>query len=119
MIKNLSFKQKYMRKFILLAACFFILESKAQGNLQFNQVLNVQFTPSASTTLTVPAGKVWKLESMVMNSSNAAGCFSYNGTFYYLRPENCPFWIGSEQTITFGAGCSLGMISIIEFNVVP
>jgi hypothetical protein len=123
----LSLKQKYMRTFILLATCFFILESKAQGNLQFNQVLNVQYTSSASTTLTVPAGKVWKLENLVMTSLNTYACFIYNGTTYYLRQhntsssawDNFPFWIGSEQTITFGAGCSSGMISIIEFNVVP
>lgn len=116
-----------MRIFILLAACFFISESKAQGNLQFNQVLNVEFTSSVSTTLTVPPGKVWKLENLVMSSLNNYACFSYNGSTYYLRQhntsssawDNFPFWIGSGKTVTFGAGCASGMISIIEFNVVP
>ena len=121
------FKIKIMRIFILLAACFFVFESKAQGDLQFNQVLNVEFTSSVSTTLTVPNGKVWKLENLVMSSLNNYACFTYNGSTYYLRQhntsssawDNFPFWIGSGKTVTFGAGCASGMISIIEFNVVP
>jgi hypothetical protein len=121
------FKNKKMRIFILLVAFFFAFESKAQGNLQFNQVLNVEFTSAASTTLTVPTGKVWKLENLVMNSLNNYACFSYNGTTYYLRQhntsssawDNFPFWIGSGKTVTFGAGCASGMISILEFNIVP
>jgi hypothetical protein len=121
------FKNKKMRIFILLAACFFVFESKAQGNLQFNQVLNVEFTSSVSTTLTVPTGKVWKLENLVMTSLNNYACFSYNGSTYYLRQhntsssawDNFPFWIGSGKTVTFGAGCASGMISILEFNIVP
>ena len=116
-----------MRIYSLIISFFFIIESKAQGNLQFNQVLNVEFTSTVSTTLTVPNGKVWKLENLVMNSLNNYACFIYNGTTYYLRQhntsssswDNFPFWIGSGKTITFGAGCSGGMISIIEFNIVP
>jgi hypothetical protein len=115
--------------FLLFFLCswLFVPCSNAQGNLQFNQVLNVEFTSSGSTTLTVPIGKVWKLENLVMSSLNNYACFSYNGTTYYLRQhntsssawDNFPFWIGSGKTVSFGAGCASGMISIIEFNVVP
>lgn len=114
-----------MRIFILLVVCFIVFESKAQGNLQFNQVLNVEFTSSVSTTLTVPPGKIWKLENSVLTSDIGFICYSCNGTTYYLREQstypwdNFPFWIGSGKTVTFGVGCASGMISIIEFNVVP
>jgi hypothetical protein len=116
-----------MKLLILLVSLFFITESKSQGNLQFNQVLNVEFTSTVSTTLTVPSGKVWKLENLVMTSLNNYACFAYNGSTYYLRQhntsssawDNLPFWIGAGKTVTFGAGCASGMISIIEFNVVP
>jgi hypothetical protein len=106
----------------------FVLQTslKAQGNLQFNQVLNVEF-PSTGTTVTVPAGKVWKLENCMITSVNFYACMSINGTVYYMRQhntsssawDNFPFWLAEGKTVTFGAGCSPGIMSIIEFNVVP
>jgi hypothetical protein len=99
----------------------------SQGNLQFNQVLNIEFTGTSTTSYTVPAGKIWKLENCALTSINNYACMLYNGSTYYLRQhntsssswDNFPFWFGSGKTVTFGAGCSPGMISIIEFNVVP
>jgi hypothetical protein len=100
----------------------------SQGNLQFNQVLNLEFTGTSTTSYTVPVGKIWKLENVLLTSLNFYACMSYNGTTYYLRQhntsssswDNFPFWFGGGKTMIFGGGgCSAGMISIIEFNVVP
>jgi hypothetical protein len=114
----------------ILILSIFLLSSSflfSQGNLQFNQVLNIEFTGASTTSYTVPAGKIWKLENCVLTSVNFYACMVYNGTTYYLRQhntsssswDNFPFWFGSGKTITFGGGCSAGMISILEFNVVP
>jgi hypothetical protein len=109
---------------LFLVFCTFIF---SQGNLQFNQVLNIEFTGTSTTSYTVPVGKIWKLENCLLPSTNTYACMVYNGTTYILRQhntsssswDNFPFWIGSGKTITFGGGCSSGMISIIEFNVMP
>jgi hypothetical protein len=115
-------KALFIFLFFLISSNFF-----AQGNLQFNQVLNIEFTGTSTTSYTVPAGKIWKLENCLLPSTNTYACMVYNGTTYILRQhntsssswDNFPFWIGSGKTITFGGGCSAGMISIIEFNVMP
>jgi hypothetical protein len=124
-----------MKKIILflrLALCtalFSALSSQlySQGNLQFNQVLNIEFASMGSTAVTVPAGKIWKLENCMLTSINNYACMVFNGTTYYLRQhntsssawDNFPFWFGSGKTVTFGGGCSAGIVSVIEFNVVP
>lgn len=116
-----------MKIIITSLLLFFCTSGFAQGNLQFNQVLNIEFTGTSTTSYTVPAGKVWKLENCMLTSINNYACMIFNGTTYYLRQhntassswDNFPFWIGSGKTITFGGGCSSGMISIVEFNVVP
>ena len=53
------------RIFIVVIAFFAVLNTHAQGNLQFNQVKLV------STVETVPAGKVWKLENYLPSSQLA------------------------------------------------
>ena len=56
----------------LLIFTFIIVTSflKAQGNLQFNQVLILDATV-AGNAVTIPAGKVWKIESVAMVSNNS------------------------------------------------
>ena len=114
----------------ILILSFFLLPFYflfSQGNLQFNQVLNIEFASIGATAVTVPAGKVWKLENCMLTSTNNYACMVFNGTTYYLRQhntsssawDNFPFWFGSGKTVTFGGGCSPGIVSIIEFNVVP
>ena len=57
--------------FCLKLFCLILICSYGQGNLQFNQVINIQFTKrlpyntggGADTLITVPAGKIWKIES--------------------------------------------------------
>ncbi|NBV09612.1 MAG: hypothetical protein EBR91_04275 [Flavobacteriia bacterium] len=70
-------------KFLFLFSFFMLWFTPffAQGNLQFNQVKLV------SALETVPAGKVWKIESVIYNiPQTASGSQSTNGgcsVFYY------------------------------------
>ena len=112
----------------------------AQGNLQFNQIVTV-----GTTSLTVPAGKVWKVESyseseVTFNSNYSSGCVNSN----YHRPlvinNNNYYFFGNLATASSGANyvttgnklpiwlkpgdqirtvCSSDFASVIEFNVVP
>lgn len=121
-MKALSYKF-----FLACAGLFTALTLTAQGNLQFNQVLNIEFTSGVATTRTVPAGKVWKMENVLLGSLNNYACITYNGNTYYLRQhntsssawDNFPFWFGSDQSFSIGGSCSSGLLSVIEFNVVP
>ncbi len=116
-----------MKKLILLGAFVCAINLlNGQYNLQMNQVINLEFT-SAGTTVTVPAGKIWKIENCLITSINNYACMVMNGTTYYLRQhntsssawDNFPFWIGEGKTVTFGGNCSSGMLSILEFNLIP
>ena len=97
---------------------------KAQGNLQFNQVLLLDVTNPANS-VTVPAGKVWKIESAIMNQNNSYTQLQIGGVSYYLSStstlyKNVPFWIPSGTSLgLLSPSGHLGKISIIEFNVVP
>lgn len=96
--------------------------SFSQGNLQFNQVL-VLDAPVAGNQVTVPAGKVWKIESVAMAANNAYFQIQWAGLSYFIVNtssgyNNMPFWLPSNATITL-IGSSATKVSIIEFNVVP
>ncbi len=112
--------------FLILFFGLFINQNFAQNNLQLNQVINLEFV-STGTTVTVPTGKIWKIENCLLTSINNYACMVYNGSTYYLRQhntsssswDNFPFWIGEGKTITLGGNCSSGMLSILEFNLVP
>lgn len=129
-----------MRNFFFLFALLIFGPLKAQGNLQFNQVVTV-----SATSLTVPAGKVWKVESyteseVTFNSNYSSGCVNSN----YHRPlvinNNNYYFFGNMATASSGANyittgnklpiwlkpgdqirtvCSSDFASVIEFNVVP
>jgi hypothetical protein len=52
----------------------------------------------------------------------------YNGVYYNMRQQqssahnvNFPFWLSSGTSVTFGGngGGTGGMLSILEFNIVP
>ena len=131
-----------MKKLILIAICFISLQLSAQGNLQFNQVLTPSFTGSISAqstsslgTLTVPAGKVWKIESGsgVSISNNFFGDVQtarfmlddFTVIGHKTNPVSYPIWLNegtyniyvthsTSNTASYKWG-----LSIIEFNVVP
>ena len=137
----LFLKLKKMKKIIF--SIFFsitMLVVNGQGNLQFNQIVIV-----SSVNQTVPAGKVWKLESYqqeyvsITNNFPAPSCvtldrqrpyyidniYYYNigdlasgGSYIYNVPKNnFPIWLKASQTVR--TSCSGDFISIIEFNIIP
>ncbi len=96
----------------------------AQGNLQFNQVLLLDVTNPANA-VTVPTGKVWKIESVAMNNNNAYVQLEIDGTNYFLANastpfEHFPFWVpGGTSLGIYGGGSNIGKLSVLEFNIVP
>lgn len=109
---------------------------EAQGNLQFNQVKLV------TTAQTVPAGKVWKVESCTYNGgaafyvnngaiSTVYGLMSIvvNGVIIpvsiyvggnsssFSNAHSFPMWLPAGSTIATGTNAAF--VSVIEFNVVP
>ncbi len=115
-----------MKKFITLALIIgtttFI---QAQSNLVFNQVLN--FNIGNRESVTVPEGKVWKLESGIsqgdvlissINQEYGNNLDSSNMDAYALQTYNMPMWLGQGTTLTLING-SDNFLSILEFNVVP
>ena len=143
----MNFKKSLMIKktiFLFLLICNnFIL--KAQGNLQFNEVKRVNNTslvpyggvPTNFTTITVPLGKVWKIESSCVNaepnsvstvtstylSIGGQTCFGQTSAQIYLPPANIWLPEGSypvKVTNLSGSAYTLTVtISAIEFNIVP
>lgn len=142
----------------LLLLCAIVLSSAAlgQGNLQFNQVISETFSIfgnayntfyNATDTYTVPAGKVWKIESISYSATSANGTYlpsfflNVNGTrvlynygtqrnqFDYGGTLNAqPIWMKGGDVVLFSMrnGCSTtcaqsvnGHLSIIEFNIIP
>lgn len=116
----------------------------AQGNLQFNQVVTYTGTGSGSysytsPTWTVPAGKVWKIESASPSLANSAVTRKINveagggwGTFALTTASNetsinpFPIWLKAGDQVQLQASgncCSTTTfyyaISIIEFNIIP
>ncbi len=108
---------------------------KAQSNLQFNQVLNLEITYNSALTYTIPAGKVWKIEgAMAYNTGSPTRITNINGnpmeayiTGYYAQnysvyPIPLTYWLPASTQITFNTGSGVGQkgfVSIIEFNVIP
>jgi len=120
-----------MKKLLSILFIFFTLQSFAQGNLQFNQVLTYSGTINcgqASPTWTVPAGKVWKIEyrSVVAGNPNknlgygmvgpSGPLFSLNNiklsdfhydysnsgnTLYLTADQNHPMWLKAADQFQF------------------
>jgi hypothetical protein len=130
-----------MKKVFLIAILsIFAIVSKAQGNLQFNQVLTYggfvggQIVPNGSFSINstdiweVPMGKVWKLENWTSTDNiqlliNDILFISKYDRVLWLKP-------GDRVRFNYFGGCSGGpggcfivsasyFISILEFNVVP
>ena len=117
-----------MKYIVVLFFALLFNEAHAQGNLQFNQVINMAFTGANTTPVTVPAGKVWKIENCMLSTvSNTYAQMQYNGVIYNLRQQNTstqvanfPFWFSGGSSLIFGAGGPVGgLLSIIEFNIIP
>jgi hypothetical protein len=120
----MNFK-KIIYRFVILCSFAFVYanEAKAQGNLQFNQVKLV------STSDTVPANKVWKVESVLYSSEHYNNStINLNGQVVYVRTYavsngqsvwemSFPFWVPEGTILSVGA--NVRKISIIEYNIIP
>lgn len=110
-----------------------------QGNLQFSQVLTI-----SNTDQTVPAGKVWKIESyqqhtVGIGATISMGCTSLSNSrpyyidgYYfcdikgtgtgasnilYIAQNSFPIWLKAGQTCR--TSCPGDFLSVLEFNIVP
>jgi hypothetical protein len=145
---------------LLVMLLFLSIKAAAQGNLQFNQVINVNLSGVVNTgvsgniliqnlNVTVPANKVWKIEGATtrINSSTSSPIFGLStanksyifldnnligfinqGTSVLVTSVSMPFWISSgshtvQLVVDISSSGSLqqvyGLISALEFNVVP
>jgi len=108
-----------MKHIIALLFAFACYQADAQ-NLQFSQVISENVGNGA--TLTVPSGKVWKIEYATINSSSNLASIRVNnsqivGCYSCAFEEHFPIWIKANDVLSFvGAAC---YISAIEFTLVP
>jgi hypothetical protein len=113
----------------LLFVAGFSQQAFAQGNLQFNQVILFTVPQNTTVTFTVPAGKVWKIESVGVGGTGSTSLLLRDAsanTIAYLygssNPAQLPFWLPSAFSGSFqstGTNPYRDVVSIIEFNVVP
>lgn len=130
-----------MKKIIGLLSVVICLSnySLGQGNLQFNQVINGELnaycTYDLSTlgTITVPTGKVWKIESTSLMyydgtwaNSDGNPVFINKHVVWDLGPQGLdqlPLWLSpgtyTVQTTGYNSSELFFSYSVIEFNVVP
>ena len=86
-----------MKKLLFISFLFISLSSFSQGNLQFNKVINLNYTGMAAgstetttTTVTIPDGKVWKITYTFLNAADS----SRNYRPYGARKEEFHLKIG-------------------------
>ena len=124
-----------MKNLLLFSFLLFSFSFKAQGNLQFNQVLNLEITCCTASAFTVPVGKVWKIEGSMAYSNNyptritaingnpmEAYLTGYTYLNYGILPITLPYWLPANTQVSFNTGNTIGYkgyVSIIEFNVIP
>ena len=110
-----------MKHLFTLCLTLFLVTCFSQGNLQFNQVKLV------STQETVPAGKVWRVDSYAYNGGGAfAGTlsaqYSMDGSNTYSSLNLIGSYIINGQTnqipISFSRGSVNGLVSV-ELNLFP
>lgn len=135
-----------MTKFIT-AICIVIFIASAsfgQGNLQFNQVINVSLGATTTGTgfstlgtITVPAGKVWKVERTSLTQDYlgdfypvyGSGSRAFIGEYVVWNSSSSypqqlfPLWLSEgAYNVTGYTGGTLTYtlaVSAIEFNVIP
>lgn len=108
-----------MRKyFFVLITLAFASQVNAQSNLVFNQVLN--FVVTTSSSVTVPEGKVWKIEenSYALKASKQEVDYGIglNDALYPDGTNRNALWFAEGTTIT--AYQVESSLSILEFNLV-
>jgi hypothetical protein len=107
-----------MKKILIIACLFLSINLFSQGNLQFSQVLLFSSNNGYGNQVTVPAGKVWKIESFFI-SNNVSLQIIINNIPYNVTTQSFPFWVPSGTTFNMFVSSGSVTVSIIEFNVVP
>ena len=102
--------------FAIVVSLFSLANTVQAQTLQFSQVLLV------STTQTVPANKVWKVEGIIPTSAIDSYYISINSSPSYIaRFDNVkgalPIWLPAGTTLA--ASSNVFRVSVIEFTVVP
>jgi hypothetical protein len=128
-----------MKKILLILAIAFSSASFGQGNLQFNQVVNLSYSHSGTGkvnvgSITIPAGKVWKVTSAsaLGNNDPTTQVAIYVGNHVAFANysngdlanyQSVPLWlnVGSFDVYLWSNStvARLGSLSVLEFNVVP
>lgn len=117
----------------------------SSSGLEFNQVINytldfatgnidgnVNFGHGVVANISVPAGKVWKVQSVRLNnrdtarnnaiSSSSLDCFLTMGrTYLDTDPNSEPIWFGEGSYEIYGFDCGSNAalsINAVEFNVI-
>ena len=141
-----------MKHLFVIFILLFFLNTNAQGNLQFNRIINYTLNadiPTATNTFDtlvfcVPNNKVWKIESASVNWGELWFCSPQTKNFSVIASTQrtitlCPvtsghvvfpLWLESNfcgrfqwnfgsANMTCNNGCYTGLISIIEFNIIP
>lgn len=130
--KNNRMKTKTIKRTVLLFTfLFFTFLSQAQAGLQFTGVKHFDISANGTASVSVPGGKVWKIESVSMGSTGSAPTVllknnsSQNIAFFSSKANaasaSYPYWLPSSFTGTFvnnnpSYRCS---VSITEYTVVP
>jgi hypothetical protein len=125
---------KHLFTFLLVAIS---ATSFAQGNLQFNQVLNFDYVllsnggtnGQLAGTLSVPTNKVWKITSASAaddDLNDGQRFIRVNNHVLYERrvnghlSMNTPYWLSTgNHTVEIFGNAKIGSLSIIEFNIIP
>ena len=134
-----------MKKLISTAIALFafVSISTAQGNLQFNQVvtgsysaINLPYVTTVIGTVTVPTGKVWKVESTNYTYTQGGNTWPIGNTSYIVyigdhmaycqssgQPQHyLPLWLPEGTYNVYAIAWDVDVnfsYSAIEFNVIP
>lgn len=115
---------RYLTIIALIMACAFT--AQAQSDLQFDEVIFIELSPTQDSSFTVPAGKVWKIEqggsahpssSYYIYLRNASGVNI--GLIEYNQDgiEDTPTWLPSGFTGSFYNNNNYhGFVSILQFH---
>jgi hypothetical protein len=117
-----------MKKIVVIALFFLATTSFAQGNLQFNQVINQNLTgtlPNTGTSapeytfqtlvITVPVGKVWKIESSSChtvsgssgNETKLAGTSSIDNIVLFLDHDVLSYAYNTNASLSLVSSTNL------------
>jgi len=124
-------KKTFIAFAICIALTSFAFRSVAQNSLVFSRVVLYDIPSSGTQAITVPSGKIWKIESIGMGASgsipavflkNAANQnIAFFASPFNTSSANYPYWLPTAFTGTLvnnnsSYRCS---VSITEYNYTP